>query len=65
MALENGKHVLCEKPMTITMEDAEVMVKAAERNSVHLAVNVKHSFELRVLKLREMVEQRRSTASCA
>jgi phthalate 4,5-cis-dihydrodiol dehydrogenase len=54
-ALENGKHVLCEKPMTITMEDAETMVKAADRNSVHLAVNVKHSFELRVLKLREMV----------
>src|SRR6266545_4590844 len=54
-ALTNGKHVLCEKPMTITLEDATTMVQAAERNSVHLAVNVKHSFELRVLKLREMV----------
>jgi predicted dehydrogenase len=58
-ALENGKHVLCEKPMTITLEDAESMVQAAERNSVHLAVNVKHSFELRVLKLREMVRDGR------
>src|SRR6266545_7749728 len=28
-ALENGKHVLCEKPMTITLEDATTMVQAA------------------------------------
>ena len=54
-ALENKKHVLSEKPMTITLEDAEIMIKTAERNGVHLAVNVKHSFELRVLKLREIV----------
>jgi phthalate 4,5-cis-dihydrodiol dehydrogenase len=54
-ALENKKHVLSEKPMTITLEDADVMIEAAQRNGVHLAVNVKHSFELRVLKLRELV----------
>ena len=58
-ALESGKHVLSEKPMTITLEDAEAMVQAADRNKVHLAVNVKHSFELRVLKLREMVRDGR------
>jgi phthalate 4,5-cis-dihydrodiol dehydrogenase len=31
------------------------MIKAAERNGVHLAVNVKHSFEPRILKIREIV----------
>jgi phthalate 4,5-cis-dihydrodiol dehydrogenase len=53
-ALNNKKHVLVEKPMTITLDDADEMIATAERNSVHLAVNVKHSFELRVLKLREL-----------
>jgi phthalate 4,5-cis-dihydrodiol dehydrogenase len=55
LALEQGKHVLVEKPMTLTLEDADLMIEAAERHRVHLAVNVKHSFEPRVRKLREIV----------
>jgi phthalate 4,5-cis-dihydrodiol dehydrogenase len=31
------------------------MIKAAERNGAHLAVNVKHSFEPRIRKIREIV----------
>ena len=54
-ALENGKHVLSEKPLAITLADTDLMIDAANRNKVVLAVNVKHSFELRVLKLREFV----------
>ncbi|MBN1808354.1 MAG: Gfo/Idh/MocA family oxidoreductase [Planctomycetes bacterium] len=30
MALEAGKHVLCEKPMAISIQDAQKMVKAAQ-----------------------------------
>ncbi len=55
MALNNKKHVLSEKPMTIRIEDADEMIEAADRNGVFLAVNVKHSFERRVLKLRDLV----------
>ena len=55
IALENKKHVYMEKPMTLTLEDAEIMIKTAERNGLQLAVNVKHSFEPRVRKIREMV----------
>jgi len=54
MALENGKHVLIEKPMTIDIVGAEQMIATAKRNGVLLGVNVKHSFEPRVLRLREM-----------
>jgi len=55
MALENKKHVLVEKPMTLALEDAELMIQSAERNGMQLAVNVKHSFEPRIRKIREMV----------
>jgi predicted dehydrogenase len=54
MALENKKHVLIEKPMAIDIAGAEQMIATAKRNGVLLGVNVKHSFEPRVLRLREM-----------
>ena len=54
MALESKKHVLIEKPMTIDIAGAEQMIATARRNGALLGVNVKHSFEPRVLRLREM-----------
>lgn len=54
MALDSKKHVLIEKPMTIDIAGAERMIATAKRNGVLLGVNVKHSFEPRVLRLREM-----------
>lgn len=56
LALEKGKHVLVEKPMTLTLEDAEVMIQAAERHRVQLMVNVKHSFDPHIGKIREIVQ---------
>ena len=53
-ALESKKHVLIEKPMTIDIAGAEQMIATAKRNGVLLGVNVKHSFEPRVLRLREV-----------
>lgn len=52
-ALNGGKHVLIEKPMAVSLEDADVMIADAARNRVLLGVNVKHSFEPRVQKIRE------------
>ena len=54
-AIESKKHVYIEKPMTLTLEEADAMIQAAEQNGVQLAVNVKHSYEPRVRKIREMV----------
>lgn len=57
IALERGKHVLIEKPMAVTLEDAGEMIALAERNGVLLGVNVKHSFEPRVRKIRELASR--------
>ena len=54
-ALGQRKHVLCEKPMTLTLEESDDMIVEAERVGVQLAVNVKHSFEPRIRKLLEIV----------
>lgn len=53
-ALGRGKHVLIEKPMAVTLEDAEEMIQIAESNGVLLGVNVKHSFEPRIQGIRDL-----------
>jgi predicted dehydrogenase len=55
-ALAAHKHVLIEKPMAVTLAEADAMIAAAERHGVLLGVNVKHSFEPRVLKLRALAQ---------
>jgi len=55
-ALDRKKHVLVEKPMTLELEEALALAEAADKAGVHLAVNVKHSFEPRVQRVRQMVK---------
>jgi 1,5-anhydro-D-fructose reductase (1,5-anhydro-D-mannitol-forming) len=38
-AAKAGKHIIIEKPMALTVEDARAIVSAADTASVHLAVN--------------------------
>jgi phthalate 4,5-cis-dihydrodiol dehydrogenase len=54
IALAAKKHVLIEKPMAVTLAEADAMIATAERHGILLGVNVKHSFEPRVLKLRAL-----------
>ena len=44
-ALYAGKHVLCEKPMAVTLAECESMVAAAERNGKHLMVGHNMRFD--------------------
>ena len=44
-ALNYRKHVLCEKPLTISVDDGKEMIKAAEKNKVVLQTAENHPFE--------------------
>ena len=38
IAAERGKHVIVEKPIAVTLEEAGAMIEAAERNGVKMVV---------------------------
>ena len=44
-AARAGKHILVEKPMALSLADAQAMVDAARRAGVHLLVGHSHSFD--------------------
>src|SRR6202453_2539357 len=39
-ALEAGKHVICEKPLAMTLEQADAMIKVARKQGRLLTVNL-------------------------
>lgn len=43
-ALEAGKHVICEKPLAHTLEDAERMCQAADKSGVYLKTGFNHRY---------------------
>ena len=53
-ATTNGKHVICEKPMALTLEDCDRMIEAAEKNGVKLLLHSKAS-DPPVVKMHEIV----------
>ncbi len=43
-ALESGKHVMCEKPMAITSDEARKMLDAAKRTGRKLTIGYQNRF---------------------
>ena len=54
--LANGKHVLLEKPMTSTIEQAEELIKLAEKNSCILQIGHIERFNPTVLAMDEHMQ---------
>lgn len=50
-AIELKKHVLCEKPITITEEDAIEVVSEAKRNNLSVAVNYQYRYDSNCYRL--------------
>lgn len=54
-AAEHGKHVIVEKPMALSLADADGMIAAAERNGVNLIVTHSNGYAPPIRKIREIV----------
>src|SRR5688500_7685263 len=54
-AARNGKHVLVEKPMALTLEECHAMIEAARKSGVHLVVGHSHSFDAPIARTRELI----------
>ena len=54
-----GKHIIVEKPMALTLDDADAMIRACDEAGAKLFVVKQNRFNLPVVKLREAIEQGR------
>jgi predicted dehydrogenase len=54
-----GKHVVVEKPMALTLDDADEMIRVCDQAGVKLFVVKQNRFNVPIVKLREALEQGR------
>ena len=54
-----GKHIVVEKPMALTLDDADAMIKACDENNARLFVVKQNRFNVPVVKLREALDTNR------
>ncbi len=59
LAAEHGKHIVVEKPMATTLEDAARMVEAAERHGVKLLAGHTRAFTMPIRAMRKLIESGR------
>lgn len=57
-ALNAGKHVLCEKPMALSVEECENMIKAQEKSGKILMIAHDQRFDCAHIKAKEMLDNR-------
>lgn len=55
-AANAGKHILCEKPMAMTVEECNRMDEAAKRNGVVLQIGFMRRFDVSFMEARKMVD---------
>lgn len=58
-AAEAGLHVLCEKPLAVSVHDCERMIEACERNHVQLMTAYRLHFERCNLEVADLVRRKR------
>jgi predicted dehydrogenase len=56
-AAAGGRHVLCEKPMATTVDDADAMIAACRRAGVHLMIAHSRRFTMRYMQIRRAIDR--------
>lgn len=54
-----GKHIMVEKPMALTLADADTMIRTCDKYGIKLFVIKQNRFNVPVVKLREALEEDR------
>ena len=54
--LKAGKHVLCEKPMAPSLEECDLMIRAAGEGGAKLSVVAQNRFKPDIMKTKQMLE---------
>jgi len=58
-ALKAGKHVLCEKPMALSVPDCTAMITAAERANKRLFIVKQNRFNPPVIAVKDLIDKRK------
>ena len=53
---QKSKHILCEKPIAITLDDADAMIDAAQENHILLMVAESNRYSSLTMKIEELLE---------
>lgn len=56
-AMDNGKHVLCEKPMAMTTEECNAMIAAEKRNGVKLHIAYHYRYMKEAIASKKIIER--------
>ncbi len=56
MAMDHGKHVLCEKPMGVNLSEVEKMIASAKRNQVFLMEALWSRFNPTIRKVKQLID---------
>lgn len=56
-ALDNGKHLFMEKPLTLNPEEAEQLARIARKNGLHIFTDYIFTFSPAILKMISLIEE--------
>ncbi|MBU0951330.1 MAG: Gfo/Idh/MocA family oxidoreductase [Elusimicrobia bacterium] len=57
LAAEKGKHILCEKPMAITLGEARQIIDVCKKNKVNFSLGYMMRFHAHHQKIKELIKQ--------